>query len=102
MWTVGHSTHPLEDFVALVRAHGVHHIADVRKMPRSRRHPQFNIDTLPAGFAAAGIGYTHFAGLGGLRREEPGSINCAWKNHSFRAYGDNVHTEKVVGEMGRL
>jgi len=61
VWTVGHSTHPLDAFVALVRAHGVRHIADVRKLPRSRRHPQFNSDTLPADLGAAGIGYTHFA-----------------------------------------
>jgi len=92
VWTVGHSTHPLETFAALVRAHGVRHIADVRKLPRSRRHPQFNIDTLPADLGAVGIGYTHFAGLGGLRREQPDSINRAWKNPSFRAYADYMQT----------
>src|SRR5258707_1511459 len=85
VWTVGHSTHPLATFVALVRAHGVTTIADVRKLPRSRRHPHFNVDTLPDALAAAGLGYTHFAGLGGLRHEQPDSINRAWKNPSFRA-----------------
>ena len=102
MWTVGHSTHPLEDFVALVRAHGVHHIADVRKMPRSRRHPQFNVDTLPAELGSAGIGYTHFAGLGGLRREQPDSVNRAWKNPSFRAYADYMQTAMFEAELDRL
>ena len=102
MWTVGHSTHPLDDFVALLRAHGVRHIADVRKLPRSRRHPQFNIDTLPAALAAAHIGYTHFAGLGGLRREEPNSINRAWKNPSFRAYADYMQTAMFAAELDRL
>jgi uncharacterized protein (DUF488 family) len=102
MWTVGHSTHPLEEFVALVGAHGVRHIADVRKLPRSRRHPQFNVDTLPADLAAAGIAYTHFAGLGGLRREQPDSINRAWKNPSFRAYADYMQTAMFAAEVDRL
>ena len=102
MWTVGHSTHPLDDFVALVRAHGVRHIADVRKLPRSRRHPQFNVDTLPRSLAAAGIGYTHFAGLGGLRREQQDSINRWWKNPSFRAYADYMQTAMFMAELDRL
>ena len=102
MWTVGHSTHALEAFVALVRAHGVAHIADVRKLPRSQRHPQFNIDTLATDLGAAGIGYTHFAGLGGLRREAPDSLNRAWKNPSFRAYADYMQTAMFAAELDRL
>ncbi|HEV8586752.1 MAG TPA: DUF488 domain-containing protein [Methylomirabilota bacterium] len=102
MWTVGHSTHALEDFVALVRAHGVTHVADVRKLPRSRRHPQFNIDTLPETLGAAGLGYTHFAGLGGLRHEQPDSINRALKNPSFRAYADYMQTPMFAAELDRL
>ena len=102
MWTVGHSTHPLPTFAALVRAHGVTTIADVRKIPRSRRHPQFNVDTLPASLAAAGLGYTHFAGLGGLRRERPNSINRAWKNPSFRAYADYMQTDEFARHLDAL
>jgi uncharacterized protein (DUF488 family) len=102
MWTVGHSTHPLATFVALVRAHGVTTIADVRKMPRSRRHPQFNLDTLPDTLAAAGLGYTHFVGLGGLRRGQPESINRAWKNPSFRAYADYMQADMFAAELDRL
>ena len=102
MWTVGHSTHPLPAFVALVRAHGVTSIADVRKLPRSRRHPHFNVDTLPDALEAGGLGYTHFAGLGGLRHEQPGSVNRAWKNPSFRAYADYMQTDVFVGELDRL
>jgi uncharacterized protein (DUF488 family) len=102
VWTVGHSTHALEDFVALVRAHGVTTIADVRKLPRSRRHPQFNIDTLPDALTAAGLGYVHFAGLGGLRREQPDSINRAWKNPSFRAYADYMQSDMFAVELERL
>ena len=102
MWTVGHSTHPLETFVALVRAHGVTTIADVRKLPRSRHHPQFNVETLPGTLTAAGLGYTHFAGLGGLRREQPDSINRAWKNPSFRAYADYMQSDMFAAELDRL
>jgi uncharacterized protein (DUF488 family) len=102
VWTVAHSTHPLETFAALVRAHGVTAIADVRKMPRSRRHPQFNVETLPATLGAAGLGYTHFAGLGGLRREQPDSINRAWKNPSFRAYADYMQTDEFARELDAL
>jgi uncharacterized protein (DUF488 family) len=102
MWTIGHSTHTLQDFVALVRAHGVTTIADVRTLPRSRRHPQFNVDTLPASLGAAGLGYSHLAGLGGLRREQPDSINRAWRNPSFRAYADYMQTDMFAAELDRL
>jgi uncharacterized protein (DUF488 family) len=102
VWTVGHSTHPLEAFVALVRAHGVTVIADVRKIPRSRRNPQFNIDTLPASLAAAGLAYVPRPGLGGLRRERTDSINRGWKNPSFRAYADYMQTEEFARELDAL
>jgi uncharacterized protein (DUF488 family) len=102
VWTVGHSTHPLEAFVALVRAHGVSAIADVRKIPRSRRNPQFNIDTLPASLAAAGLAYVPRPGLGGLRRERTDSINLGWKNPSFRAYADYMQTEEFARELDAL
>jgi len=102
VWTVGHSNHSLEAFVALVRGHNIAHIADVRKMPRSRHNPQFNIDTLPAALTDMGLGYTHFAGLGGLRREDPESINRAWRNPSFRAYADYMQTDMFAAELGRL
>jgi len=102
VWTVGHSTHPLEAFVTLVRAHGVTAIADVRKIPRSRRNPQFNIETLPTSLAAAGLAYVHRPGLGGLRRERTDSINLGWKNPSFRAYADYMQTEDFARELDAL
>jgi uncharacterized protein (DUF488 family) len=102
VWTVGHSTHPLETFVALVRAHGVTAIADVRKIPRSRRNPQFNVETLPASLTAAGLAYVHRPGLGGLRRERTDSINLGWKNPSFRAYADYMQTEEFARELDAL
>jgi uncharacterized protein (DUF488 family) len=102
MWTVGHSTRSLSELTALVRAHGVELIADVRKIPRSRRHPHFDRETLPAALAAAGLGYVHLPGLGGLRREHRDSINRAWRNPSFRAYADYMQTPAFAEELDRL
>jgi uncharacterized protein (DUF488 family) len=102
MWTVGHSTHALDELVGMVRAHGVTSIADVRKIPRSRRHPQFNLDALTSGLAAAGLGYRHVPGLGGLRRERPDSINRGLRNPSFRAYADYMQTDEFARQLDAL
>lgn len=102
MWTVGHSTRSLSELAALVRAHGVALIADVRKIPRSRRHPHFDAATLPSALAEAELGYVHLPGLGGLRREQPGSVNRGWRNPSFRAYADYMQTPAFAAELERL
>jgi len=93
IWTIGHSTRPIEDFIALLTAHGIALLADVRTVPRSRHNPQFNRETLPQSLEAAGIGYRHAPALGGLRRSRPDSINTGWKNASFRGYADYMQTE---------
>jgi uncharacterized protein (DUF488 family) len=90
--TVGHSTRPLEEFIDVLKAHSVTRLADVRTVPRSRHNPQFNRDTLPGALERAGIGYTHLAGLGGLRRARPDSPNGGWRNASFRGYADYMQT----------
>jgi uncharacterized protein (DUF488 family) len=90
--TVGYSTRPLAEFIALLAAHAVGWLVDVRTVPRSRHNPQFNVDTLPAGLEAAGIGYAHIAGLGGFRRTHPDSLNMGWRNVSFRGYADYMQT----------
>ena len=90
--TVGHSTRPIAEFVALLRAHGVTQLVDVRTVPRSRHNPQFNADALRSSLAAASIGYAHAAGLGGLRRSHPGSANEGWRNLSFRGYADHMQS----------
>jgi uncharacterized protein (DUF488 family) len=102
VWTVGHSTRSLDELTALVRAHGVRLIADVRKIPRSRRHPQWDSRTLPAALGAAGLGYRHLPGLGGLRRERPDSPNRGWRNPSFRAYADYMLTADFERELDDL
>ncbi len=91
LYTVGHSTRPLADFIALLREAGVTRLIDVRSFPRSRTNPQFNIDTLPAALAEAGIGYRHAPELGGRRgrqRLDGGSPNAFWRSDSFRNYAD--------------
>src|SRR5688572_4057040 len=88
IYTVGHSTRSLADFLALLHHHGVHAIADVRQYPRSRRHPHFNSDSLAAALSAVNVGYHAFASLGGRRSPEPKSINTAWRNDAFRGYAD--------------
>ena len=90
-FTVGHSTHPVERFVEMLRGAGARFVADVRTMPRSRTNPQFNTDVLPAALADAGIGYEHIAALGGLRsrrHEVAPEVNAFWENRSFHNYAD--------------
>jgi uncharacterized protein (DUF488 family) len=105
VFTVGHSTRSLEDFIAVLQAHGVEMVADIRTIPRSRHNPQFNRETLPGRLSEAGIGYAHFAGLGGLRRPMADSPNRGWKNDSFRGFADYMATEefeKNIEELIRL
>jgi uncharacterized protein (DUF488 family) len=100
--TIGHSTRSIEELIRLLKAHGVTCVVDVRTVPRSRRNPQFNHDTLPVSLQAAGIAYTHLAGLGGLRRPKPDSINTGWKNASFRGYADYMQTPEFGASLGIL
>jgi len=100
--TVGHSTRPLAEFVAMLKAHSVARLIDVRTVPRSRHNPQFNLDTLPAELAANGIGYEHVAGLGGFRRTHPGSLNTGWRNLSFRGFADYMQTSEFADNLAEL
>src|SRR5574338_1031695 len=102
VFTIGHSTRTIEEFVRLLQAHGVKQVADVRTVPRSRHNPQFNRETLPASLAQAGIGYVHLAELGGLRKPLPDSINAAWKNASFRGYADYMQTPEFAAGLDHL
>ena len=100
--TVGHSTHPLEKFIALLRAHEVSRVIDVRTVPRSRRNPQFNKDSLPVELKRAGIEYFHMPALGGLRRPRPQSLNTGWQNASFRGYADYMQTPEFAAALEQL
>jgi uncharacterized protein (DUF488 family) len=90
--TIGHSTHGADAFVSLLEAHGIRQLADVRSMPHSKRHPHFNKAALNTLLAEHGITYRHFAGLGGLRKPRPDSMNTGWRHPGFRAYADYMQT----------
>jgi uncharacterized protein (DUF488 family) len=100
--TIGHSTRTLEELIELLRTHGVERLADVRAYPRSRRHPQFNSDTLPEALAAVGIGYRHLPALGGKRAGRPDSPNTGWREPAFRAYADHMETAAFAGGLTAL
>ncbi len=102
VFTVGHSTRTVAEFIELLQAHGVARVVDVRTIPRSRRNPQFNIDALPASLAAVGLDYTHLPGLGGLRHTTAASPNLGWRNASFRGYADYMQTPEFALALDQL
>jgi len=100
--TVGHSTRSQEDFIALLQAHSVKRLVDVRSIPRSRHNPQFNRDRLASALRRAGISYLHMKDLGGLRHPRSDSLNAAWRNASFRGYADHMQTRKFAAGLRKL
>ena len=102
VFTAGHSTRTADEFFELLRANGIVTLADVRRFPGSRRHPQFSQDRLRDGLAAQGIGYTHFEDLGGRRTAVAGSPNGFWRNASFRGYADYMSTPEFAAAITRL
>jgi uncharacterized protein (DUF488 family) len=102
IWTIGHGTRSLDELVELLRAHGVTQLVDVRTIPRSRRNPQFNRETLPESLGAAGIAYAHMPGLGGLRRPRPDSVNGGWRNQGFRGYADYMQMPEFAKNLEAL
>ena len=102
-FTVGHSTRTLEAFVSLLHAAGVRAIADVRRFPASRRHPQFNRENLEVSLPDAGIAYRHFPALGGRRGKGlPDSPNGWWEIEAFRHYADNALGAELAGALRQL
>ena len=102
LFTVGHSTQPIESLIALLAANDVDLLVDVRTVPRSRHNPQFNRDALVASLPAAKIEYRHEPALGGLRKPRPGSVNAAWRNASFRGYADYMQTPEFNDALDAL
>jgi uncharacterized protein (DUF488 family) len=88
VWTVGHSTHSIDAFVALLVAQGIEQVADVRTVPKSRRHPHFHTDALAQSLPERGLAYVHLPRLGGWRHADAESPNRGWRNASFRGYAD--------------
>ncbi|MCW4000012.1 MAG: DUF488 domain-containing protein [Candidatus Bathyarchaeota archaeon] len=102
VYTIGHSTRTLEEFLELLQTYGVTVLIDVRTVPRSRHNPQFNKETLPEHLKAAGTRYIHLPGIGGLRHPKRDSINQALENPSFRGYADFMQTKEFSEELLKI
>jgi uncharacterized protein (DUF488 family) len=102
VFTIGHSTRPLKEFIELLKAHGVKRVVDVRSIPRSRHNPQFNRESLARRLRAASIGYVHLKKLGGLRHAKSNSKNLGWHNSSFRGFADYMQTPDFQSGLARL
>lgn len=102
LWTIGHSTRSLDDFISLLEGNGIGVVADVRLLPGSKRYPHFNGDALASSLLRNGIGYEHFRDLGGRRKSRPDSQNIAWRNDAFRGYADHMETAEFHAAVARL
>ena len=102
VWTIGHSTRSIDDFVSLLKANGIRLVADVRSLPGSKRYPQFNKETLADSLGKVEIRYEHFHELGGRRKPREDSPNTAWRNESFRGYADYMETGEFDKGVKRL
>lgn len=102
IWTVGHSTRSAEEFDAILQAHNIEVLVDVRTYPASRRYPHFNRATLAERLALLKIKYKHEPRLGGRRRARPDSHNTAWRNEQFRGYADHMETEEFKNGVREL
>lgn len=102
IFTIGHSTRPLAEFIDLLRANGIERVIDIRTIPRSRHNPQFNRETLGPALRKSGIAYLHLRKLGGLRRARSDSINLGWHNASFRGFADYMQTTEFDAGLDRV
>jgi uncharacterized protein (DUF488 family) len=102
IYTVGHSTRTAEQFLELLKAHGIEELVDVRTIPRSRHNPQFGAEELAASLQQAGIAYMHLGKLGGLRHASKDSINLGWQNTSFRGFADYMATPEFKSGLDEL
>jgi uncharacterized protein (DUF488 family) len=102
IWTIGHSTRTLEEFLGLLPEYRIEAIADVRRFPGSRRYPHFASDALAATLPAHGITYQWLPKLGGRRKVQPGSPNTAWRNASFQGYADYTATAEFAEGLAEL
>lgn len=102
IYTIGHSTRPIEEFIEILDAHGIKRLIDVRTIPKSRHNPQFAKDALAASVRAHGITYRYMKNLGGLRSVRKDSVNGAWRNKSFQGYADYMQTEEFAAGIDEL
>ncbi len=103
IWTLGHSTRPIEELLKLLAVANIQLLADVRRFPGSRRHPQFGQEALAASLTEAGIEYRHFVDLGGRRSKRlPDSPNTAWRVEQFNAYADYMQSPEFLAALAEL
>jgi uncharacterized protein (DUF488 family) len=102
LFTIGHSTRPIGEFVAILESAGVSLLVDVRTIPRSRRYPQFEGGALADTLSDHGIAYWHERGLGGFRQPRPRSPNDGWRHPSFRGYADHMSSDEFLESLDRL
>lgn len=102
IYTIGHSTHSLEEFLNMLQSFDIKILADIRSLPGSRKYPQFNKEDLKISLEEAGIQYIHLADLGGRRKVKKDSKNNRWNNVSFKAYADYMETEEFKNAIVKL
>jgi uncharacterized protein (DUF488 family) len=102
VYTVGHSTRSLDEFVVLLRSFGIRRVVDVRTIPRSRHNPQFDGKSLAVALRNRRLGYRHMKGLGGLRHSRADSTNVGWRNLSFRGFADYMQTPAFAEALETL
>lgn len=102
IYTIGHSTRSIDEFVAMLHAHDVVRLVDIRTIPKSRRNPQFAQDALRTSLADAGIEYAYLKDLGGLRPKQAETVNAGWRNQSFRNYADYMQSATFAEAVDEL
>lgn len=102
IWTIGHSTRPIEEFIHLLRSFKIEILADIRRYPGSKKYPHFNQSNLQAALKKEGIGYVSIPELGGRRKPKPDSLNTAWRNAAFQGYADYMESEEFKNAVNQL
>ena len=102
IFTIGHSTRPIDSFLELLRAHGIEQLVDVRSIPRSRHNPQYERSALHLALKQVKVRYVYLRALGGRRHATKGSLNTGWINAAFRGYADYMQTEAFRLGLSRL
>lgn len=102
IYTIGHSTRSIDEFIDLLGAHEIGQLVDIRTIPKSRHNPQYMQDALEKSLPAAGIDYIYLKALGGLRSKAKHSVNDAWENASFRNYADYMQTDAFAAGLAEL
>lgn len=102
LYTIGHSTRAIDDFITILKSFGIEEVIDIRTIPKSRHNPQFNEQDLAHVLRNHHIGYRHMKGLGGLRHTTKDSINTAWNNASFRGFADYMQTPEYAESLNEL